>query len=107
MITEVVVKSMTERIARKFSPDKIIVFGSWARNEAGEHSDIDFLVITPYNGSNRDLRVAIRKELKGFGIPKDILVASKEEIEEKKGLPGYIYDTALNEGRVVYERKGQ
>ncbi|WP_206812567.1 nucleotidyltransferase domain-containing protein [Paradesulfitobacterium ferrireducens] len=104
MITEHIVQSMTERIVHSFSPEKIIVFGSWARNEATEDSDIDFLVITSYNGSKRDIQVAIRRELKGFGVPKDVIVATREEIEEKRDLPGYLYGTALREGKVVYER---
>lgn len=62
------------------------------------------MVITPYTGSKRDIQVAIRRELKGFGVPKDVIVATKEEIEQKKDMPGYIYGTALREGKVVYER---
>lgn len=107
MITEHIVQSMTERIINSFSPEKIIVFGSWARNEATEDSDIDFLVITSYTGSKRDIQVAIRRELKGFGVPKDVVVATSEEIMQKQYLPGYIYGTALREGRVVYERIGR
>ncbi|NLC67849.1 MAG: nucleotidyltransferase domain-containing protein [Clostridiaceae bacterium] len=104
MVNDHIVQSMIEKIVNIFSPEKIIVFGSWARNEATKDSDIDFLVITSYNGSKRDLQVAIRRALKGYGIPKDVIVASKEEIEQKKDLPGYIYKTALREGKVVYER---
>ena len=107
MITEYIVKSMTEKIINSFSPEKIIIFGSWARNEATEDSDIDFLVITSYNGSKRDIQVAIRRELKGFGVSKDVIVATREEIEQKQDLPGYIYGTALREGKVVYERVKQ
>jgi hypothetical protein len=65
------------------------------------------LVITSYEGSKRDIQVAMRRKLKGFGIPKDAIVASREEIEQKKDLPGYIYGTALQEGRVIYERTDQ
>lgn len=104
MITEHIVQSMTERIVHSFSLEKIIVFGSRAPNEATEDSDIDFLVITSYNGSKRDIQVAIRRELKGFGVPKDDIVATREEIEQKRDLPGYLYGTAIREGKVVYER---
>jgi predicted nucleotidyltransferase len=107
MISEHIVQSMAQKIINAFSPEKIIVFGSWARNEATKDSDIDFLVITSYEGSKRDIQVAMKRKLKGFGIPKDVIVASKEEIERKKDLPGYIYGTALQEGRVIYERTGQ
>lgn len=107
MVSEQLVQSMTDKIINAFSPEKVIVFGSWARNESNEDSDIDFLVITSYNGSRRDVQVAIRRELKGFGVPKDVIVATRQEIEEKQDLPGYIYGTALREGRIVYERAEQ
>ena len=59
MITDEIVRAMTDRIADKFYPDKIIVFGSWARGELTEHSDLDFLVIMPHSGSKRDAQVAV------------------------------------------------
>ncbi|MHB1651509.1 MAG: nucleotidyltransferase domain-containing protein [Desulfitobacteriaceae bacterium] len=98
-----IVQSMTDKIISSFSPDKIVVFGSWARRETNEHSDVDFLVIMPYNGSKRDVQVAIRRELKGFGVSKDVIVATEQEIEQKQNHTGYIYETALREGMVVYE----
>ena len=107
MISEHIVQAMAKKIVDSFSPDKIIVFGSWARNEATKDSDIDFLVITSYEGSKRDLQVAIRRKLKGFGVPKDVIVASHEDVGRKKNLPGYIYGTALREGSIVYERTSQ
>ena len=106
MINEDIVQSMTERIVNAFSPKKIIVFGSWARNEATKDSDIDFLVITHYKGSKRDIQVAIRRELKGFGIPKDVIVASKEDIEQKR-FTGLYLRNCLTGGKVVYERIDQ
>ena len=107
MINGHIVQAMAKKIVDSFSPDRIIVFGSWARNEATKDSDVDFLVITSYEGSKRDLQVAIRRKLKGFGVPKDVIVASHEEVESKKNLPGYIYGTALREGSIVYERASQ
>ncbi len=104
MITEQVVKAMTDKIVNTFAPDKIIVFGSWARREADEHSDVDFLVIMPYSGSKRDAQVSIRRALKGFGVPKDVIVATEQEVKEKEKLNAYIYGSALREGRIVYER---
>ncbi len=107
MISEHIVQAMTNKIINSFAPDKIIIFGSWARKEATKDSDVDFLVITSYEGSKRDLQAAIRRKLKGFGVPKDVIVASQDEVERKKDLPGYIYGTALREGSIVYERTSQ
>ncbi|MGE5557804.1 MAG: nucleotidyltransferase domain-containing protein [Bacillota bacterium] len=90
MITQEAVKRMTQRIIEKFSPEKIIIFGSWAKNLAGQESDIDFLVVMPFIGSKRDAQVSIRRDLKDFEEPKDVIVVSPEELEQKKALNGYI-----------------
>ena len=103
MVNQEIVKQMTQRIVECFAPHKIIAFGSWARGEVTPDSDIDFLVIMPYGDSKRDCQVAIRRELKDFRIPKDIIVATDEEIAQKS-INGYIYKAALSEGVVLYER---
>jgi predicted nucleotidyltransferase len=104
MISNATVEQMTKRIIDNFAPQKVIVFGSWARGESNADSDLDFLVIMPYSGSKRDLQILIRRNLKDFNVPKDIIVASPIEIEEKRGLNGYIYQAALAEGKVLYEQ---
>jgi len=43
----VVPEDAVRRIAERFSPDKIILFGSCARGDAGPDSDIDLLVLFP------------------------------------------------------------
>jgi hypothetical protein len=40
-----VLDALVRRIAERFSPDKIILFGSRARGEAGPDSDVDLLVL--------------------------------------------------------------
>ena len=41
---------LSERIAREFEPDKIILFGSYAYGTPKEYSDVDLLVIMPFEG---------------------------------------------------------
>ena len=42
---------LSQRIAREFKPDKIILFGSHAYGAPKEYSDVDLLVIMPFEGS--------------------------------------------------------
>jgi hypothetical protein len=58
----------------------------------------------PYSGPKRELQVSIRRSLKDFDVPKDVIVASPEELAEKQYLNGYIYQSALLEGKVLYEQ---
>ena len=103
MIEEGVVGRMTQRIVERFSPQKVIAFGSWARGEASPDSDIDFLVIMPYIGSKRDCQVSIRRELKEFPVPKDVIVISAEELEREYTRSWSFYKMAVSEGKVLYE----
>lgn len=100
------IKSITECIVREYQPDKIILFGSWARGEANEKSDIDLLVI-----SDREKRLPrykrgldIRLLLSQFLSPKDILFYTHEDVERWRDVPQTFISTVLREGRVLYER---
>ena len=98
-------QSMAQRIVQEFSPRKVILFGSTARGEASPNSDIDLLVVLDCKREQkREMQVAIRKELRGFKAPKDIVVASPEDLEKYKDAWWTIYYPALREGVVLYER---
>jgi len=95
---------ITRRILSISDPDKIILFGSSARGDAHSDSDLDLLVIlrgvkSPRLESNR-----LRRVLRGLLVPVDIIVASPEQIQRHRNTIGLIYNSALAEGRVVYER---
>ena len=36
------------KLVEEFKPEKVLIFGSRARGDAEEHSDIDVIVISPY-----------------------------------------------------------
>lgn len=99
-----IIQQMTQRIVDAFSPQKVVVFGSWARGEATADSDVDLLVVMPYSGSKRDCQVSIRHQLRDFDVSKDVLVISPEEYEQKGNTNGYIYQSIVAEGKVLYER---
>lgn len=100
------IEEMVRRIVDQFAPDKIVLFGSYARGLAGPDSDVDLLVIKPITGSRRAERVAIRAALRGVGVAKDIILATPEEVERSRGMVGTLIRPALREGRVLYERAG-
>jgi predicted nucleotidyltransferase len=93
---------MVKRIVREFAPERVILFGSHARGDAGPDSDVDLLVIMPVAGSKRELRLDIRAALRGIPVPKDILVSTPEEFERRRGIVGTIEWPASREGKVLY-----
>ena len=102
--TDQAIQAMVERLVDHFDPDQIILFGSQARGTAMPGSDIDLLVIMPVIGSKREKRVEMRVALHDITVPKDILLATPEEVLRDKDLVGTIIRPALLEGRVLYAR---
>jgi len=70
---------MVRVIVRKVHPERIILFGSHARGEAGPDSDVDLLVVMPLSRPKRPLALEIRAALRQFRVPKDIIVTAPED----------------------------
>ena len=96
------IERMANKIAETFRPQRIILFGSWARGEQTSDSDVDLLVIMPQVTDSRALRIAIRRSVNGMGLPKDIIVLSAEDFEAERSIPGTIAYPADKEGKVLY-----
>ena len=78
---------------------RLILFGSHARGEAGEHSDLDFLVIEPEVEDVVDESVRLHRALDGLKVWADIIVRSEESVHEWKDVYGTVINSALTEGR--------
>ena len=98
------IQQMVRRIVRRFHPERIILFGSHARGEAGPDSDVDLLVVMPFLGSKREKQLEIRLALRNIHVPKDIMVTTPEEFQWRKEVPGTIERPAAREGKVLYAR---
>lgn len=90
------------RIIEGLKPDRVLIFGSYARGEAGPDSDLDILIIR-----DSDERPVVRRRkalilLKGSGVPKDIFILTPGEFEESKDLVGTIAYEANHYGKIVY-----
>jgi uncharacterized protein len=98
------IQEMVRRIVAGFDPEKVILFGSFARGTAGDDSDVDLLVVKSVEGSKRRERVQIGVALQGMGLAKDIIVATPEEVACVGHAFGSVLSAAMREGRVLYER---
>jgi predicted nucleotidyltransferase len=84
---------------RQMSPERIYVFGSYARGQAGPDSDLDFLVVVPDSGKTRYQRaVEARGLVRDIHVPKDIIVLTRAEWEKELKAPCSLSSTALREG---------
>ena len=106
-ISEELIDEMARRIVAEIDPEKVVLFGSWARGAASEQPDVDFLVVErePFgaNRSRREEAVRIWQCLSEFRVPKDILVYSIGEVDQWKDSRYHVVGRALKEGKVLYE----
>ncbi|HAF02791.1 MAG TPA: nucleotidyltransferase domain-containing protein [Spartobacteria bacterium] len=96
---------MVRRIVEGFHPEKIILLGSHARGEAGPDSDVDLLIVMPFEGSRREKQIDVRTELHDLPIAKDVIVSRPEEYAWRKDIPGTMEQPASREGKILYERR--
>ncbi|MBF0624724.1 MAG: nucleotidyltransferase domain-containing protein [Magnetococcales bacterium] len=84
-------------------PSRVILFGSYARGDAGEQSDLDLLVVEPVVENRVREMTRLQQLLRPLRIPVDLLVCSRDEMEERRThSSGTIY-WALQEGRIIHD----
>lgn len=108
IVSDELLREMVEAIVREVDPEQIYVFGSHARGEATEHSDVDLLIVEREGfGPERSHRAEVAqvaRALAGFPVPKDILVYSLDEFEWRRSGRNNVVARAVREGRLLYDR---
>jgi predicted nucleotidyltransferase len=97
-----VLDELVRRLVAAVQPTRIILFGSAARGEMHEDSDLDVLVVVPDDRPHRATWNQAYKSLSRLGYPKDILVVSESILDQYAGSPGLIYAQVIQEGREIY-----
>ena len=107
-VTDEILDRMVRAIVEEVDPEQVILFGSRARGDAGEESDVDLVVVeTEPFGKTRSRRLeAVRlwRALSDFVVPKDILLYSRNEVEHWRHSPNHVLARALREGMVLHDR---
>ncbi len=96
------IRELSDSIAREFHPERIILFGSYARGDARDQSDVDLLVIVPVEGHPAWKAVEIRRRTRpSFKV--DLVVRSPEEVERRLALGEFFLQEIMEQGKVLYE----
>jgi len=103
-ITEELLQEVVRRIVSVGSPNKIVLFGSWARGQARPDSDLDLLIIEDSDLPRHRRARRHRMALLGLFPAKDIVVWTPGEVVQWQHVPNAFITTILAEGRVLYER---
>jgi predicted nucleotidyltransferase len=100
MIDQQTIDQAAQRLLNAAPPGSgVIVFGSYARGNAGPSSDLDFLVIEPQVTNRHEEMIRLRDVLREVPASVDVLVASRNSFEEWRETPNNVLYQAWKEGR--------
>lgn len=91
-------------VVAQLEPDQIVLFGSAARGEMTEHSDLDLLVIKEPSGQPEERHPRLNLESSHRDV--DILISTRTAAEAGREYAGDVHGIALETGRTVYTRRG-
>jgi len=96
------IKNIVIKIAKKYKPEKIILFGSYAWGRPTKDSDFDLMIIkkTKENFDKRILRVI---RIIDGEVAADILVRTPEEIRKRLKIGDFFYQNIIKKGKILYE----
>jgi predicted nucleotidyltransferase len=87
-----------------YQPEKIILFGSAARGDADEYSDLDLIVIKKSNQRFVERLVEVMAYLPREVVKADVLVYTPEEFQAMQEEGNPFIEQALKDGVVLYEK---
>jgi predicted nucleotidyltransferase len=103
MVSAETIDKLVRTLVAAANPTKVILFGSYARGDAGDDSDIDLLIVEPSVTSKRDEMVRLRRLLRPFRVPVDVIVVSETEFNDWAHLAGTTLYWANTEGKLLHE----
>jgi len=103
MVDEIRIAKLSERIVREFQPERIILFGSYAYGQPRPDSDVDLLVVLPFEGKAFRKSVEILNRISPeFSV--DLLARRPEDTARRYAEGDPLIREALDHGKVLYER---
>ena len=105
-ITPELINYIVEKLVREIQPEKIILFGSYARGDFDRDSDLDLFIIKDAKESSRIMRRKVDALLWGRRFPVDLIVRKPKEVEWnfRAKNPFYLYHI-FRDGKVLYEKE--
>ncbi len=105
MIHQSQIQQAAIQLAKAANASQVILFGSYARGEATERSDVDLLVVAETDLPRHKRAVGLYKQFRPYPFGMDIVVYTPQEIEEGKKSALTFVSTVLREGKTLYERR--
>jgi uncharacterized protein len=93
---------LSQQIAEAFEPERIILFGSYAYGTPTEDSDVDLLVVLPFEGYPFRKASEIRGHISpDFSV--DLLARTAEQVQQRLDLGDFFIQEIVEKGKILYE----
>jgi predicted nucleotidyltransferase len=96
------ITEFSRRIAEEYHPDCIVLFGSYARGTQTPDSDVDLLVVMPFEGRSVERSVEMRLRFRP-PFPVDLLVRTPDRVRQRIEIGDTFMRDILQSGKVLYE----
>jgi predicted nucleotidyltransferase len=105
MVSMKQIEEVGRRIGRQFHPDRVLLFGSYADGTATDDSDVDLLVVLPFEGRpfHKSLEILNRLDVR---FPCDLIARPPADVARRYEQGDPLIREALDHGKVLYERDG-
>ena len=95
-------QAFSQAVAQEFRPEKIVLFGSYAYGTPTEDSDVDLLVVMPFDRRQGRKSLEIRQRIPA-GFPLDLIVRTPDFITQRLEWGDCFTQEILTKGQVLYE----
>jgi uncharacterized protein len=102
VVAQDTITELVERIVQWFHPQRVILFGSYAYGVPNDASDVDLLVIMPFEGKAARKAVEILNRIDAR-IPLDMVVRTPEEMTRRLALNDFFLQEIVRKGKVLYD----
>jgi len=102
-LDENLLATATQRLVAEFQPEQVWLYGSHAWGSPDQDSDLDFMVVVRESGES-----AVRRSqrahscLGSLGVPKDVIVPTRDQVDRFKHLRASLFHQVLTRGRKLY-----
>jgi predicted nucleotidyltransferase len=96
------IAAFVAELAKRFRPQRVVLFGSYAYGAPSADSDVDLLVIMNYKGHSAVQAAEIRKQIRA-GFPLDLVVRSPQAVADGRKQNDAFLTEVLDRGETLYE----
>lgn len=101
MVSPEAIIAFVDEVLRRFGPERVILFGSYAYGTPTADSDVDLLLVMPYRGPSHRQATRVRLAVTA-PFPMDLLVRSSPEIERRVRANDFFLKEVVEQGLVLH-----